>query len=117
VGDKLLVIDCGKFIMQRFIDIILQKANHKKRVLSVHLVIGELIDFSPEIFQRLTRGTSMEDAKLQIRIAPAELQCMACFGKYHPIGKRISCPICGSVGAKILSGEEFIVESIEMKND
>jgi Zn finger protein HypA/HybF involved in hydrogenase expression len=38
---------------------------------------------------------------------------MACFQKYHPEGGEIHCPYCGSFGAKILSGEEFILESIE----
>lgn len=39
---------------------------------------------------------------------------MACFGKYHPLHGEIHCPYCGSYGAKILSGEEFDLESIEL---
>jgi Zn finger protein HypA/HybF involved in hydrogenase expression len=38
---------------------------------------------------------------------------MACFEKYHPVLVEISCPRCGSVGAKIIAGEEFYLESIE----
>jgi Zn finger protein HypA/HybF involved in hydrogenase expression len=38
---------------------------------------------------------------------------MVCFEKYHPLNGEISCPNCGSVGAKILAGEEFYLESVE----
>ena len=47
----------------------------------------------------------------------AEIQCMACFIKYQPLDGRIHCPQCGSVGAKILSGEEFYFESIELDHE
>jgi Zn finger protein HypA/HybF involved in hydrogenase expression len=39
---------------------------------------------------------------------------MACFQTYDPENGKILCPYCGSMGAKILSGEEFSIESIEM---
>jgi Zn finger protein HypA/HybF involved in hydrogenase expression len=35
---------------------------------------------------------------------------MVCFLKYHPGDKETACPQCKSVGAKILSGEEFYLE-------
>ena len=38
---------------------------------------------------------------------------MACFMKYHPLDGKIHCPYCGSYGAKVLSGEEFFLESME----
>jgi Zn finger protein HypA/HybF involved in hydrogenase expression len=50
---------------------------------------------------------------LHFRLITAEVQCMACFQKYHPEGGEIHCPQCGSFGAKILSGEEFTLESID----
>jgi Zn finger protein HypA/HybF involved in hydrogenase expression len=48
---------------------------------------------------------------------PAEQQCMVCFQKYHPLNKETSCPNCGSVGAKIIAGEEFYLESVEAENE
>ena len=39
---------------------------------------------------------------------------MACFQPYQPVNKTIHCPYCGSYGAKILAGEEFYLESIEL---
>jgi Zn finger protein HypA/HybF involved in hydrogenase expression len=40
---------------------------------------------------------------------------MVCFEKYHPDGEAFSCPHCGSVGAKIIAGEEFFVEAIDVE--
>jgi Zn finger protein HypA/HybF involved in hydrogenase expression len=42
---------------------------------------------------------------------------MSCFKKYHPVNGVIHCQNCGSFGAKILSGEEFHVETIETDSE
>jgi Zn finger protein HypA/HybF involved in hydrogenase expression len=62
-------------------------------------------------------GTPLEHAQIHFRLITAEAQCMACFKKYHPADGIIHCPNCGSFGAKILSGEEFYIEHIEMDNE
>ncbi len=41
---------------------------------------------------------------------------MACFTKYHPKEGELVCPNCGSVGARILAGEEFSVEAIDVED-
>jgi len=88
-----------------------------KAVRSVNLVLGEISNLDQVTLQnhwtQLTRDTPLEHAQTHIHLITAEVQCMACFSKYHPVNKRILCPQCGSFGAKILSGEEFGVESIE----
>jgi len=87
----------------------------------IHLTLGELSDVDPQTFHyqwtELVYGTPLEHAQLNIRLIPAEVQCMACFSKYRPVNKKILCPHCGSFGAKILSGEEFRLESIETECD
>ncbi|MBC7876384.1 MAG: hydrogenase maturation nickel metallochaperone HypA [Anaerolineales bacterium] len=83
---------------------------------SIRFVIGELIYDEKEFHQQwkqLIHQTALQETKLNIRIIPAEQQCMVCFEKYHPQSKETTCPHCGSVGAKILAGEEFYLESIE----
>jgi len=86
-----------------------------------HIALGELVELTPEAFRAewvsLARGTPAEHATLHFRRLPAELQCMVCFQKYHPAHAVPACPYCGSVGAKVLSGEECFVESIEAEND
>ena len=91
------------------------------RVKSIHLVLGEIAELDRSLIQRhwleLSRGTAAEHAQLHFRLKEAEVQCMACFGIYRPHNGRIHCPSCGSYGAKILSGEEFDLESIELEHE
>jgi hydrogenase nickel incorporation protein HypA/HybF len=89
----------------------------EKRILSLQLVLGEIAELDRVSIQKhweeLSQGTEAERARLNFRSVKAEVQCMACFQKYHPVDGKIHCPYCGSYGAKVLSGEEFFLESIE----
>lgn len=88
---------------------------------SIHLALGELSELDPASIQiywkELSKGTLAEHVQLHFRLIPAEVQCMACFSKYHPAHKKILCPYCGSFGAKILTGEECYLESIETEHE
>jgi hydrogenase nickel incorporation protein HypA/HybF len=90
-----------------------------RRIKTVHLVIGEISELDQTILEQrwreLSKGTAAEHAQLHFRFSKAEVQCMACFNKYHPVNGEIHCSYCGSYGAKILSGEEFDLESIELE--
>lgn len=101
-------------------DKVVQQA-HNTRVSQVHLALGEISELDQGEIQKqwvdLSKGTLLEHAQIRIRLITAEAQCMACFKKYHPVDGKIHCPNCGSFGAKILSGEEFHVEHIEMDNE
>ena len=96
----------------------LQRASGR-HIKGIHLVIGELVNMTDESIQaswnNITKGTLTEGATLHIRRVPAELQCMACFQKYHPDSAEFSCPRCGSVGAKVITGEEFSVETVDLE--
>lgn len=87
------------------------------RVKAVHIALGEVAEIDPDTvrayWSEWSRGTVLEHAGLNFRLIKAEVQCMACFKKYHPVNGEIHCHNCGSFGAKILSGEEFHVDSIE----
>ena len=92
-----------------------------KHIKDVHIVIGEISELDQNLIQQhwseLSKGTPAEQAQLHFRLIKAEVQCMACFSKYSPADGKIHCPHCGSYGAKILAGEEFYLESIELDND
>jgi hydrogenase nickel incorporation protein HypA/HybF len=100
---------------------ILSQVIHPARVKNIHLVLGEIAELDRNLIQKhwleLSRGTPAEHAQLHFRLKRAEVQCMACFGIYHPQDGKIHCPSCGSYGAKILSGEEFDLESIELEHE
>jgi len=106
-------------ITQTFIDKVIRHVTetHSKRAIIIQIALGEISELDQTSIQThwttLSKGTSAEHAQLHLRLIVAEVQCMACFQKYHPSDKKISCPYCGSVGAKILTGEECYLESIE----
>jgi len=99
---------------------ILQKADSHP-VTDVNLILGEIADLSAATIQQhweeLSMDTLVEHANLHFRFIQAEVQCMACFQKYQPLDKKIHCPYCGSYGAKILTGEEFRLESIKLDKE
>src|SRR3972149_3245194 len=84
---------------------------------SIQIAVGELNELNEDRIREqwieLVAQTPLAQTNLNIRIIRAEQQCMACFEKYHPQQKETACPPCGSVGAKILAGEEFFLEAIE----
>ncbi len=89
------------------------------RITALNIVMGELasmVDDSIQFYwEIIAKDTIAEKAVLNFRRIPAELQCIACAEKYHPENKELVCPKCGSVGAKILAGEEFLLESIDVE--
>ena len=92
-----------------------------RSVRSLQLALGEISELEPASIQKhwdeISKGTPAERARLRFRSITAEVQCMACFEKYHPLDGKIHCPHCGSYGAKVLAGEEFYLESIEWDHE
>lgn len=107
-------------VTQSILKIVLEYAEkaHARHVTDVHIVQGELssmLDDSIQFYwEIIAKDTIAQHATLHFRRVPAELQCMACFQKYHPHDGELVCPFCGSVGAKIIAGEEFFVEAIDV---
>jgi hydrogenase nickel incorporation protein HypA/HybF len=111
--------EATKFIL----DNVLLKArqSNAKQIKRLHLLLGEISELNQNSIQKhwdeLSKGTPAESTQLHFRSIMAEVQCMSCFQKYHPENGKIHCPYCGSVGAKILTGEEFSIESIELDDE
>ncbi len=108
------------YATQAIRDRAIEKATEQKasRITAVHLVIGEMSSYREEsvrfYWDEISKGTLAENASLVFRSVPAELQCMACFTKYHPQEGEILCPSCGSTAAKVLQGEEFYMEALDV---
>jgi Zn finger protein HypA/HybF involved in hydrogenase expression len=88
---------------------------------SVNIAVGELTQFTDEEIRRqwsvLVYNSPLQKAALSIHRIRAEQQCMVCFQRYHPLNQETSCPHCGSVGAKIIKGEEFYLVSTKEENE
>lgn len=107
--------------MQFILNMLLSQSVQSKRVANVTLALGEISELDPNLilqhWHQLSKGTPAEQAQLHFRLIKAEVQCMACFSKYYPVDGKIHCPHCGSYGAKVLSGEEFYLESFESDDE
>jgi hydrogenase nickel incorporation protein HypA/HybF len=89
------------------------------RVTDVYLVIGRLssiVDDSVSFYwDMITTDTLCEGAKLHFRRIPAELVCVDCQHKYILEDDLMPCPNCGSARIRVLSGDEFNIDSIEIQ--
>ncbi len=103
----------GMQLNSRLSSIVQQILQRSAEVTSVRIVVGELLLNEQQLREQwnaLVSDTPLANTQLNIRLIPAEQQCMVCFLKYRPRQKETTCPQCGSMGAKILSGEEFHFE-------
>jgi hydrogenase nickel incorporation protein HypA/HybF len=91
-----------------------------REVLAVELDVGELRQVVPEALEScwrlLTAETALAGSRLVIRSRPAILRCQACAATTRLSGPPLlRCAVCGSTGVDILSGEEFLVRSLEVE--
>jgi len=95
-------------------------SSKSKKISAINIVIGELSSFIDDsiqfYFDILSRSTLAEGATLNFRRVPAKLRCYNCKKEFHPDSTMI-CPFCNHLGGKIIEGEEFYIESIEVKDE
>ena len=109
------------YATQAILEKAIQKAGDEKatRITNLYLVVGEISTYSHESVQfywdQICKDTIAENTKLHFRHVQAELQCMTCFTKYQPKEGEIVCPNCGGAGAKIIAGEEFFMEALDVE--
>lgn len=93
-----------------------------RRVRGIDLVVGELSSMMDDsvqaYFDVLSRGTIAEGAVLHFRRAPGEATCFDCAARFPvrpPLPER--CPTCGSGFVRVVGGQQFLVESIEVDDE
>jgi hydrogenase nickel incorporation protein HypA/HybF len=108
-------------VTESILEISLRHANkaNAKRITNLYLVIGQLasiVDDSVEFYwDIISKGTLAEGAKLHFRRVQATLECLDCHHPYQPEDNQFSCPICKSTHVKVISGEEFFMEAIDIE--
>ncbi len=109
-------------VTQSILDISLRHARQAgaQRILTIHLVIGDLTGFVDDsiqfYFDFLSQDTLAQGARLRFeRIAP-RARCHACGVEYAPPDSRLwTCPACGALGGEVIAGREFSVAAIEIE--
>jgi len=89
-----------------------------QRVTDIHLVIGQLSSIVDEsisfYWDIVSDGTIAQGAELHFRRIQTEMLCLDCNQRYHPGEADLACPTCQSTKVKVIAGEEFSLEAIEV---
>jgi hydrogenase nickel incorporation protein HypA/HybF len=92
-----------------------------QRIADIYLVIGQLssiVDDSIQFYwDIIAKDTLAEGACLHFRRIPAELACLDCGTQFSLNGEDYFCPKCQGVRVKVVSGEEFYLEAIDVEKE
>ena len=90
------------------------------RITALHLVLGDLatiVDDSVQFYwDIISKDTICEASRLHFNYIEARFLCQECEKEFSIEREMLPCPYCGSINIRILSGEEFYLESIEIVN-
>jgi hydrogenase nickel incorporation protein HypA/HybF len=90
-----------------------------RRVASVQLKVGHLRQVVPSAltfaFELIAEGTALEGAELQIEVKPAAGSCRTCGADTILPDFPLCCARCGGCDVEVTSGEELLVESLELE--
>ena len=108
-------------ITQSILDLVVDHARRAgaTRVTDVHLVIGELsrvVDDSVQFYwDIISKDTLCEGAILNFERIPAQMNCLDCGFTYTLSRGLEACPNCESFRVRVVAGDEFRLESIEVE--
>ena len=95
--------------------------NKANRVTDIYLTIGQLssiVDDSVQFYwDHISKGTPSEGAVLHFNRVPARWRCTNCNEYYELRDELMPCPAYGSISLEIISGEELLVDHIEVVKD
>jgi hydrogenase nickel incorporation protein HypA/HybF len=110
-------------VTQSILEIALRHADSAgaARITDLYLVIGQLssiVDDSVQFYwDHLSQDTLAEGSRLHFRRIPTELLCRTCGHCYTPARDEFACPACGGMDVKVVAGDEFYLESIEVEQE
>jgi len=90
-----------------------------KKLLSVKIVIGELSGVVPDALDfylnLLKDDMGQPQATFTYEYVPVQFQCQSCGNVFTVDKPMFTCPQCGSGDVKIISGNEFYIEEMEVE--
>lgn len=107
------IIRYTKYIKYLFV----RKKRNFKFIKEINLCVGEFCELVPNCinyyFEIISKGTVEENAKINIKKINAKIKCLDCLYEGE-INKDYIWPLCSSLNLKILGGNEFYLESLEV---
>lgn len=108
-------------VTENILNIVLKYANEASatKVKKIYLVIGDLasiVDDSVQFYwDILAKDSIAEGAELCFNRVNTVFCCNDCGTEYSSDGYSIICPQCRSTNIRIISGEEFYLEAIDVE--
>jgi len=85
---------------------------------SIYLQLGPLSGVEPNLLQSAfpfaSANTVADKAKLIIHLAPVRIRCNSCQTESEVSSNRLVCQACGDWKNQLLSGDELILERVEL---
>lgn len=106
-------------VTENILDITLRHAQEAAAtsVTDIYLVVGELssiVDESVQFYWDIISEDSLAaGARLHFRRVPGRMECQDC-GRGYDATDSLTCPFCDSVRVRIVAGEEFYLEAIDV---
>ena len=95
------------------------KKHHAKKIKKITLALGPFCGFVPECIQMymdvISQGTIAQDVQIIAKTIPLKIRCNTCQKEAEIDRLHIECPYCHSTNLKRLSGNECMIESIEVE--
>ena len=108
-------------VTESLLEIALRHAKQAEagRITELTIVIGDLssiVDDSVQFYWDIVAaGTPAQGARLEFKRIPAEMLCLDCAERFRPGADDFNCPKCQGVHIKIVAGNEFYLDSIEVE--
>lgn len=107
-------------VTENIINICSEEAIKNKvlKVKNIKILVGGLTGLIPEsiqyYFDIASKGTKVEGAKLNIIKVPLKIFCNGCKNTSVVNIGVFTCPVCGGSDIKLIGGNEFLIESMEV---
>ena len=88
----------------------------------IHIQVGQLRQVVPDTlvycWELVSDGTPLAGSRIDVASVPARIRCRAC-GHVAEVGDLpvFACRACGSIDAEVISGEEFLITSLDLAAD
>ena len=94
------------------------RENNAGRVTRIVVTVGPLSGVEPDLLRNAyplaVAGTIAEDAELQVDVSGIVVQCSQCGAESPAKPNRLICGDCGDYRTTLLSGDEMILQSVEL---
>lgn len=108
-------------IAQSVVETVLREVEGRgwPKVVSVKTVVGGLTHIEPENlkfwYDEFVKDTPLAGSRLEVEKRPVTVSCRQCEREFEVVGVSFVCPHCNVADVRMTSGDELILESIEVE--